>query len=517
MVSTKARILLLGLILAGLAVFFWPTFTSMVAIWWRSETFAHGFLVLPLSGYLIWRKRGELAGVSFRTDLRAILPLWMLGFVWLVAHLADVLVVEQLTVVLMIPVLVWLLFGFTALRVLMFPLVFLVFAVPMGEQLVYPLMKFTATFTVAMLRLTGIPVYWEGTFFSTPSGDWSVVEACSGIRYLIASVFLGALYAYLSYRSFWRRALFIALAAAVPIVANGLRAYIIVMIGHLSDMKLAVGVDHLIYGWVFFGVVMFLLFLIGSRWREPPEPRQESLSATEKPVRHRGDGPRRVGLVVASALVSLAAWPAWAAYLDRPSASGSNLSVQPPVGTGLWEPVTTSFTAWKPRYLGHGKDFQQDYQDGRDLIGMYLALYGDGHGELVSSQNLLVPETDSAWRMPYQTTHRVSVDGIELRVVESQLKSPGQGLLVWRWYWINGHLSSNDYIAKLREVLVLLSGADRREAGIVVYTSLDEGPQRARERLERFLGEMLPGIEAGLRQSFGSGSDPGSQLHNDGS
>ena len=57
--------------------------------------------------------------------------------------------------------------------------------------------------------------------------------------------------------------LFVALSVIVPIVANGLRAYMIVMIAHLSDMKLALGVDHLIYGWVFFGLVMLLLFWVG--------------------------------------------------------------------------------------------------------------------------------------------------------------------------------------------------------------------------------------------------------------
>ena len=66
--------------------------------------------------------------------------------------------------------------------------------------------------------------------------------------------------------------LFVALSVIVPIIANGMRAYMIVMIAHLSDMKLALGVDHLIYGWVFFGIVMLLLFWIGSFWREIPAP-----------------------------------------------------------------------------------------------------------------------------------------------------------------------------------------------------------------------------------------------------
>jgi exosortase/archaeosortase family protein len=147
-------------------------------------------------------------------------------------------------------------FGWAVARELTFPLLFLFFAVPVGEFMVPPMMEWTADFTVKALQLTGIPVYREGLQFVIPSGNWSVVEACSGVRYLIASFMVGTLFAYLNYRSSKRRVIFMLVSLAVPIVANWLRAYLIVMVGHLSDNKLAAGVDHLVYGWVFFGVVI---------------------------------------------------------------------------------------------------------------------------------------------------------------------------------------------------------------------------------------------------------------------
>jgi hypothetical protein len=73
----------------------------------------------------------------------------------------------------------------------------------------------------------------------------------------------------------------------VPIVANWLRAYMIVMIGHTSGMELATGVDHLIYGWLFFGLVMFIMFWIGSYWREDEAP------APRRPRPRNGAMPRR--------------------------------------------------------------------------------------------------------------------------------------------------------------------------------------------------------------------------------
>ncbi|UUZ51375.1 exosortase [Massilia sp. B-10] len=126
----------------------------------------------------------------------------------------------------------------------------------------------------------------NGTHFELPTGNWSVVEACSGVRYLISSVTIGCLYAYLTYRSKLRRAVFIAASIVVPVIANGLRAYMIVMIGHTSNMALATGVDHLIYGWIFFGIVMFIMFWIGSYWRQDTDAESAALLACRRRRRH---------------------------------------------------------------------------------------------------------------------------------------------------------------------------------------------------------------------------------------
>ncbi len=264
----KAAVLLTLTAIAGILIVYHETTASMISIWMRSETFAHGFLIFPFSAYLIWGQRKRLSKVFFQPSPLALLVLASLGFSWLLATLASVQVFKQFLLIAMIPAAVWAILGRRMVWALAFPLAYLVLAVPFGEALIPPLIDFTADFTVKALQLTGIPVYREGSFFSIPSGNWSVVEACSGIRYLIASFTLGTLYAYLTYHSLKRRLIFIALSLIVPIVANGIRAYMIVMTGHLSDMQLAVGVDHLIYGWVFFGFVMLLLFWIGSFWRE---------------------------------------------------------------------------------------------------------------------------------------------------------------------------------------------------------------------------------------------------------
>ena len=111
-------------------------------------------------------------------------------------------------------------------KILAFPFAILFFAVPFGEVLVPMLMQWTADFTVVALKVSGVPVFREGQNFVIPSGSWSVVEACSGVRYFLASLFVGALYAWQMYRSPLRRALFLLASIVVPIVANWVRAYL---------------------------------------------------------------------------------------------------------------------------------------------------------------------------------------------------------------------------------------------------------------------------------------------------
>lgn len=261
----------LGLCLCVLVILYWPTLLSIATIWFRSGTFAHGALIVPVSLFLVWRKRSELRELTPAPNPVGVLLLAGLCVCWVAATSVKVLVGEQLSVVLMVPALVFTLCGARVVRTILFPLAFLILAVPMGEGMVPMLQDFTAVFTAQALTYTGIPVYLEGRFLSIPTGNFEVAEACSGVRYLIASVTFGCLYGYLSYRAYWRRAVFVGVAIVVAIAANGLRAYGIVLLAHLSDMRIAVGTDHLIHGWLFFGVVIALLLLVGRAFRETPD------------------------------------------------------------------------------------------------------------------------------------------------------------------------------------------------------------------------------------------------------
>lgn len=263
------KLLLLSFALWGLA--FYASIESTVAIWYRSDTFAHCFIILPICIYLINQKWHVLRITELKPNFKVLIPIFAILLLWLLGALAQLLVVEQGAAFLILPLIIWCILGNKVARVLAFTMAFWMFSVPVGEFLIPQLQELTADITVWALKLTGIPVFRDGLYIAVPGGLFEVAVACSGIRYLIASFTLGTLFAYLNYNSLKKRSIFVLFSIFLPLLANGIRAFGIVIIAYSSDMKYATGVDHLVYGWLFFGVVILIMFSIGGMFSDPAE------------------------------------------------------------------------------------------------------------------------------------------------------------------------------------------------------------------------------------------------------
>ncbi len=469
--------LLLILLLAWLLAF-WPSFRDMAELWMRSGTFAHGMVVLPISAYLIWTRRGPLNAVAPQPAWSMMLPLVVAIVIWCAGVAFSIASVEHLAATAVLVLLVWLCVGHRFFRVIAFPMLFLFFMAPAGDFLVPTMMDYTAEFTVRALRLTGVPVFQEGLYFVVPNGRWSVVEACSGIRYLIASFMVGTLYAYLSYRSLTKRLMFVAVALLVPIVANWFRAYMIVLIGYLSNNELAVGVDHLIYGWVFFGVVIMLMFWIGNRWVDPDGVPQ-SITWTE------GAGNSRTAVVPGMVVVVLLlATTAWAGAMVRPTNSEVQLSMSAPELAAGWS-VDPDTQVFRPDYNGARGESGTVYRRGSDVVSLYVALYADqapGH-EMVAWSNQLRPERKT-WRIVEEADDAMPIGPTNY----ARLIGPSGPLNIWHWYRIGEHVEGNDYLATLRIAWRRLNRGRDDGAHLVIAVPGDD-KVAARELAVAFLEE----------------------------
>ncbi|MBS0446967.1 MAG: exosortase A [Proteobacteria bacterium] len=490
----------LALLLAGVLWVYRDTAVAMVSIWYRSGTFAHAFTVPPIVAWLIWRQRRELAAQTPRPSAWALLPILCAALIWLLGDLAEANAVTQLAFTAMLVLAVLAVLGPAATRTMLFPLGFLFFAVPIGEFLLPYFMEWTADFTVIALRLSGIPVYREGLQFVIPSGNWSVVEACSGIRYLIASLMVGVLFAYLNYRSLRRRLIFVGVSILVPVVANWARAYLIVLLGHVSGNRLAVGADHLIYGWVFFGIVITLMFMIGARWTETATP--ESAAAPARPL---PPAPGPVLWAVAAAACVLAFAPRLAlSWVDAGDRAGAPKLALPDRLDDGWAASTQSIADWKPSFHGAAAETTRRYERHGQAVAVYAAYYrhqDDAH-KLISSDNVLVPSRGSDWAQVEAGTRDLTTDDGRIVVRTAHLRGsshPGEAattrLLTRQLYWINGRWTASDGWAKAYGALLRLVGRGDDAAVIVIYAIDEPG---ADDRLDAFLRANLHALEADL-------------------
>ncbi len=497
---------LVMLVLVAVLAVFWPTLRAMAEIWNRSETFTHGWLVIPAFVWFAWERRQRLATIPLRPFWPGLIAVGLIGFGWLVANAASVAVVEQLAMIAMVAASLAAVLGWRFAWELAFPLAFLFFAVPMGEALIPPMMEMTADVTIAALRLTGVPVHREGLFFVIPTGSWSVVEGCSGLRYLIASVTVGCVFAYLYYRSIWRRLAFIAASIAVPIVANWARAYIIVMLGHLSNNRIAAGVDHLIYGWVFFGLVMLLLFWIGARWREDDEPAPVDPGAGTVNVALPGASVASVAAAAVATLLVAAALPAWAAYLQHQADADTRvIALSPPADAGGWQLQTEQVTRWRPRYGGAKASVFETYARGEQRVALYVGVYRNQKPgeELITSTNIMVPQKHPVWRNVGESTRRETVGNAALPIKRTLVRSPDQRLVVWDWFVVAGEDVVNPYLAKLLQARAQILGRGDDGVAIIVAAPYDESPEAAEQSLREFIAAMRGSIDAAVAKAFG--------------
>lgn len=465
----KETHLLFGLLLLAYVLTYLSTLRTLVEVWNGDGTFQYAFLIVPITLFLVWSRRHEVAALGFSPSPIGLVLVAAMSGLWLVGNLTGVLLVQHFAVVALLPALVLAAYGGSVGRALLFPLLYLFFAFPWPVAGVTTLLQhITAEFSVRMLQLTGFTTVLKGVLIETPFGIWHVAEACSGIKFFIASLALGALYANLFYRSWRRRAVFMVFAFVVPIIANGFRVYFTVVIGEVFGVQYATGTDHLIFGWQFFGTVLLLLFLVGWRWRELPPH--------ETPAPDDAIGPVEGRIAVSGALAILLSVSGpiagWSLAALTPAATGAGASaVTPPPTFGGWRLLLPQANPLGARYRSPNHEFMGTYVDGERHVNVVLARYvgrpHDGHKLFLSGNRPY--NTGQWWRLgKAQLQHPAGLHAVH----QLQLSSGGQQRLVWYWYEVGGHVVHGLLQVKLRQLLDGLQAVPLSTQVVILSTPL---------------------------------------------
>jgi len=472
-------------VLAAIAFFYWPAISAALTVYWVSPTYSHCYLIVPISAYLVWTRRDALAQTRPSLFLPALALIIPLAIVWFLGHLMAINEAQQFMLVAMVQVALLTIFGWPVYRVLMFPALFLFFLVPTGEYLVAPLQVFTTHFITTFLGWMGIPFYAEGTIIELANGRYQVEEACAGLRFLIATIALGVLFAHLNYRK-WRKIILFMLACfVVPVIGNGFRALGIVLLAHYSDNKIAVGFDHLVYGWGFSVVIMLVLFYFGSRFRDDFS---DSVLPVQ-PARTPSSAAVLVAGIVTAAVVCAA--PAFAIWRESRPLTIDHAAFAQPNYPG-W--VTSQVSGvWEPQF--HGQDAKFAFSLNRNSftappVDVHVYYYGrarDGH-TLIESTNKMWSEEQ--WNATSQARLNTKIGNVSAPMVELQLASPMQRRIVWWTYWARGSFTTSGLNVKLERMKGSFAGEDG-SALIAVSVPVESGTEeQARQELAEAMAAM---------------------------
>lgn len=446
-----------------LVISLWSEWADFFRLWYDAVIYAHGFLVLAGTLFLLARRRHSLAALRPRVSPLALALLAGASCVMLLAQAADIRAIRLLLVPIIITLWGWSIWGRDFVRVAGGPIMLLVFAVPFWDDLSPILQHITVFFNTILLAIAGIDATIREFYIILEVGTFLVENGCSGVRYLMVALFLGSFYGQLYYRQYRSTILLVLVAGLLSMLANWVRVFGIIVAGHYTNMETSLVEDHELFGWVIFVIFTLVpLFFISARL-------ESSVGSSERPARHQA---------LSSSPSGSARWAALACLLVAwPSALPLFLEAETERAGQSWEPALfQSVPGWRGP-LRHANIWSPDFQQPDiDLAGVYVndaleqvQLQITGYRVQTQGKELIYFGNSLFDRDDWQ---RVSEDTVSLEqslvagldaISETIIKHRGNGdqLIIWNWYEVAGSRTHSPTRAKLIGALSKLRGDGR--------------------------------------------------------
>ena len=265
--------ILIALVFGALLFMYKDVILGMARQWYEDDNYNHGFLVPIISGLLLYRCLERMPTLR-SASLGAALPLIIPGYLlFALGQAAAELFTLRVSMLLVFWGLVRGIWGRALFKSLRFPLLFLIFMVPLPYvafyRVAFPLQLMSAAASAGVLDFLGVPLVRTGNIIHLSGVSIDVVTACSGLRSLLALITFGTLAAGL-FDMRWRlRLLLVLLSVPIAVATNMLRIIITGILVHTSGRVFLAGTLHDALGLLTFALGIGLLFVLGGsfRWR----------------------------------------------------------------------------------------------------------------------------------------------------------------------------------------------------------------------------------------------------------
>jgi len=255
----------LGLIFTLFILLYFSTFIDLINAWTSNEDYGHGFLILPVSLFLIWRRRSELLGLTIKPSGWGIIMMILWGVSYAVGIIGHISTIAELSMLIFLLGAFAVLISGQAARVVLFPVLFLIFMFPIPSaiysRITNPLLLIYTTISFNLLNMLHVPVLQEGNLITLPNYTMEVVRACSGIRSLVSIMALASIMGYLMTPSNLFRFVFLLISIPIAMLGNVVRISSTALLAYFISPQSAEGFSHTMAGIVSFMFSFILVYI----------------------------------------------------------------------------------------------------------------------------------------------------------------------------------------------------------------------------------------------------------------
>ena len=444
-----------------------------ISKWIESGTYAHGFFIVPISLYIFYTKGIVLKEFKQQISILGLVGIFICSLIIVLAKLSSVVIIQQIFLILLIHSIYISIYGFVNYKRNIFPLSYLFFCVPLGHFLINYMQTITANFSAFALPLSGINIYHEKWTIFTSRGKFEVAAACSGVRYLIATLALTTFFSYFNFQSLIKRILFVFFSLVVSVIANSLRAYLVILLAHLSHLKLAIGIDHLIYGWFFFGLIIFFILWFGCKMSDV----KETVTINKSNITLISTHSKKYALLLISFILIP---PLINNYLyDAKKNDLYKIEL-----TSLNWRETNELPSITPSYKGADDILSKRYRNENDeIVDLYIALYStikQDH-EMISDTNS--NNTNYEWAL--KSKHKINHNsGLYL---ENEFTNQYENILLWNKYVVGNQTLISEIGVKISEAFNQILKKNIPSYTYIISTPENVNKEHSRQILNDFI------------------------------
>lgn len=461
---------------------------GIIEPWADDGTYSHGYLILAIASYLFWKNREAFNDVANKINYLALGAFIAFYSAYSFGLIAGIEVIYRSVLPFILVSAFYLILNPRSAKKLVFPTLFVIFAIPFWTLLNPPLQYIAAIVVSAMVEAWGVSAYLDGIYITIGVGTFEVAGGCSGLRYLLVIMTLCSLFSHLYLKNKKSMAKIFALGLALSFVTNWIRILILVLLGHYTDMQHEMIEDHNNLGWVLFVVFLYPLYIYANKLadKELTENKGE-----DKKENYSSSASTSVSVLISLVVVSLVSINTLIKNeLPDNAISKENLSN---AFSEKWKKVDNKVII-KPELVGgEGQTFSFETTSGKNITAT-IHRYSNSSSdvELTDYRNRIYPE---GWSIAESSKEEIETEIGKLQFQVIEIEKRRFNAIIFKINKVGNNYTTSNLKSKLLKLNALI---ERKKYSGTMIVSMEciRSCKDESEEIKRFINRNIIALDS---------------------